>query len=289
MSKLQKALDYNKLKQKHKQHKELKKQLSFPLLASIKYDGNYITTQDNVFTTSGGLTYTHTDDGGVIFKDKHGVFLAERIYGKGLLGDRNKCNLRGSKTAQTSTGHTYKVFDHLTSEEYEAGKATTSYIERRKRLVKYINDSDFIAKEYHVENLEQLETLLTNVVKEGYEGLILRDPYGYWRHHKTSRTIDVCKYKKRPTVDLLCIDVVEGTGKYAGLIGSLTLQDKAGRIVNVGSGMSDDDRYRNPDYFIGRVVEVFYEQIVDTYIQPTFGDEYEGVLIRPDKTRDDID
>ena len=59
-----------------------------------------------------------------------------------------------------------------------------------------------------------------------------------------SRTIDFCKYKKRPTADLLCIDVAEGEGKYDKMLGSLVLQDFEGRIVSAGSGLRDNDRFR---------------------------------------------
>ena len=40
---------------------------------------------------------------------------------------------------------------------------------------------------------------------------------------------------------------------------------------------------QNPDYFIGKVIEVEYEQLLATYIQPTF------VCVRDDKTIEDID
>ena len=85
----------------------------------------------------------------------------------------------------------------------------------------------------------------------------------------------------RLTADLKCIDIIGGEGKYQGLIGSLVLINSSGVTVNVGSGMSDFDRQKPYDYYIGKIVEIKYEQVIDTYIQPIF------ICVREDKTKED--
>ena len=62
--------------------------------------------------------------------------------------------------------------------------------------------------------------------------------------------------------DLLCIGTTEGEGKYSKEIGALILRDKKGREVAVGSGLSDYDRSLDPLNFIGKVIEIGYEQII---------------------------
>jgi DNA ligase-1 len=124
--------------------------------------------------------------------------------------------------------------------------------------------------------------MLKEATSSGYEGIVMKNPMWEWKSTK-SRTVDFCKWKRRPTADLLCISTTEGTGKYEGMIGALVLQDSKGRVVQVGSGLNDDDRLVEPDNFIGNVVEIEYEQIMETYIQPTF------ITIRLDKTKEDID
>lgn len=291
MSKINKALDYNKLLQKQDKGKMLDKRLRKSIYIGRKYDGNYVTIKVEfgkvTFTTSGGHNYTHTDDGGNIFNYvRDGVYLAERIYMFGKLGDRVKCNLKGPRNKQHSTGHTYKVFDYLELDEYDAGYSLATF-EQRFKVVCQQFDSKYIATTKLIDS-SNLEVELTTLVEMGYEGLVGMDKDWKWSN-TTSRTIDFFKYKKRPTVDLLCYGTEEGEGKYEGMIGSLLLMDSEGRKVSVGSGMSDKDRRKDPSYFIGKIVEVFYEQILDTYIQPTFGDEYEGVLIRKDKNAGNID
>jgi ATP-dependent DNA ligase len=285
MTKINKALDLNKLFSEQKKGKLLKKNLTFPLFACTKYDGNYTinVVQDGKVRhyTSGGLTYTHTDNDDTFSSCIDGVYLAERISGKGKLGDRSNCNLRGPKTAQTSTKHNYKVFDYLTLVEYSNG-IVAPYNQRYYKLAISGIAIDNIAKHTTVYSQVDLDSLLAATVKAGYEGLMCMHSKWLWKDTK-SRTIEFCKYKKRPTVDLLCIDTLEGEGKYTGVTGSLVLQDSKGRIVKVGSGLSDSDRCKTPDYFIGKIVEIEYEHIMATYIQPTF------IAIRQDKTIGDID
>lgn len=292
MAKLHKALDFNKLKKSHEQGKLLKKQLKYPTYVGLKYDGHYAVVIKDFhavfFETSGGLGYTHADSHPFI-RIPQMVYLVERCSGEGKLGQRGGCALKGPKSAQISEGHWYKVFDALSFDEYIAGKSTRTYEVRRQWLKENL-PPDLITYDVLVHSEEELDQALEDAYNAGYEGVVGKDPSYIWRD-STSRIPAFFKYKKRPTADLLCIGTEEAgkSTKYAGLIGSLILQDSQGRIVSVGSGMSDEDRARDPRYFIDQVVEVFYEHINETYVQPTFGDDYEGVLVRWDKTSKDID
>lgn len=292
MSKINKALDINKLYSDQKQGKLLKKHLSFPLYAGIKLDGNYsvVIKQAHglvIYLSSGGHEYTPNEptrfDLPIV---PNGVYFIERIATDGKLGDRVRCALTGSIGAKVARDHTYMVHDMITLTDYEAGLSNTVYMDRRDKCRDLFGDQWIADRRIH--NHEELDQYLKDVVSYGYEGLMLKDPFWLWKDSK-SRKVELAKYKSRPTVDLLCVGATEGTGKYEGMIGSLRLEDSKGRIVDVGSGMSDEDRRRDPQHFIMKVVEVFYEQIIETYIQPTFGTEYEGVLVREDKTVLDID
>ncbi len=290
MAKINKALDLNKLFLEHKKGKLLKKFLRFPVYAGPKYDGNYTIVRvesfgNTQFISSGGHTY---DNNNPTFFEwlPRGVYIAERIANDGKLGDRRYCALTGPRGMQTAKNHKYMVHDYLTLDEYDKGSADENYVHRRARLREICGD--YWIADHLVHTQAELDIYLELITKKGFEGLMIKDPAWIWKDTK-SRKPELSKYKRRPTVDLLVIGVNEGTGKYEGMIGSLTLTDSKGRQVDVGSGMSDEDRAGLHTYYIGKVVEVFYEQIMDTYIQPTFGDEYEGVLIREDKTKEDID
>ena len=287
MTKINKALDYNKLLEDQAAGKLLKKHLSFPLIAHKKYDGNYVVIEVGedyrINHTSGGLAYTHTDYAGRIFDGADvGYYLCERIHGEGKLGARNRCNLRGPKDKQTSTGHNYKVFGMVTHEEYDQGHSCRKYVQHRADLVMTGIPEDVMVVGRPMHSREQLDAYLIEVVKDGYEGLMLYDYDWTWKDTKSRKT-SLSKYKKRRTADLLCIGTTKGEGKYEGLIGALVLQDSNGRVVSVGSGLSDTARHNSPSGFIGSVIEIEFEQIVDTYIQPTY------IRVRDDKTKEEID
>ena len=77
---------------------------------------------------------------------------------------------------------------------------------------------------------------------------------------------------------------MEGEGKYAGMLGALVLVDSEFRQVSVGTGFSDYERSFDPDeHFVGKVIEIKYEQIQDTYLQPSF------IQVREDKSPKEID
>ena len=85
---------------------------------------------------------------------------------------------------------------------------------------------------------------------------MLRDPDGLYVNN---RSANLLKYKKVKTMDLRVIDIVPGTGKYEDMIGSLTCRDDENTIlVNVGSGLSDEDRMMPDEYWKGNIVEVAY-------------------------------
>lgn len=105
-----------------------------------------------------------------------------------------------------------------------------------------------------------LDILLDKIVDQGGEGVMLRDPDATYQIGKRSNAL--LKYKKVQTMDLRVIDIEPGTGKYEDMIGSLVCMDDDKTIlVNVGSGLSDDDRDLDEDYFIGKIVEVAYFDI----------------------------
>jgi DNA ligase-1 len=124
----------------------------------------------------------------------------------------------------------------------------------------------------------EAKVLAKVLVNDGWEGLMCVEPDSLYTPGKRGNHIVKLKYRK--TADLLCIGVEPGEGKYKGMIGALTLKDSEGRVVSVGSGLNDTDRVLSNKY-IGRIIEIEYEQILDTYIQPTF------VCVRYDKQLSD--
>lgn len=258
---------------------------------SKKYDGNYVQIHkigDTVrFFTSGNKEFYIPEVAHELLTlSPDDSFILEAEYigtSKGKLGDRTKaCKLttyrtnfeKGLKTTFDSRER-FKVFDVIIPRNM-------SFQERLRRLQSLKLGNYLEVVEYSGKySLVMCKQIARDYANDGYEGAYIKHSGHIYLPGK--RINDAIKLKYRKTADLLCIDIIKGEGKYLGMIGSLVLQDSKGRIVAVGSGLNDNDRAKDFSTFLGQVIEVEYEQIIDTYIQPTY------IRIRKDKTIKEID
>jgi len=266
---------------------------------SIKYDGNYVQIEKigNIikFWTSGGKQFyiDHIADE-LLNRNPNTDFIIECEYigsSSGKLGDRTKAAKlttyrtdfsKGLKSITIPGNDIFKVFDCIYYKEYE-GQSMINFeypFRIRKQFLKLINFGTHIEAVSDFNKPFSLNTIkLKTFIDEGYEGLYLKHEDHMYEPGKRVNT--AIKLKHRPTTDLLCIGYEDGTGKYLGMIGSLILVDSYGREVSVGSGLSDHERSKDFEYFKDKIIEIEYEQIIDTYIQPTF------IRVREDKTEGD--
>lgn len=254
-------------------------------LVSIKYDGNYVQIHkkdDEVaFYTSGGKEFYLNDIANEL-KNISGDFILEGEYIETTDG---KLGCRGSAAKLT----TYRT---------NFSKGITSNIGDGKIIIFDIIDFELPAKDRAKElqnrfsgisNMPLVSHRLLSInnaivyakelANDGWEGVMAKHIDHMYVEGK--RVNDNIKIKRRMTADLLCTGVSVGKGKYEGLIGALTLVDSKGIEVDVGSGLTDQLRSMPYSFFVGKIIEIEYEQIIDTYIQPTF------VAIRNDKTESD--
>lgn len=259
-----------------------------------KYDGNYVQIhkigEDVKFFTSGNKQfYLHYIAREIcrIFAG-HDVIIEAEYLGnsEGKLGDRRhaaklttyRTAFEKGETPSAVVGKdTFMVFDILKHND----NPQIVFRERIKLLESFNNYSPYVKLVEFSEpmDLKFAKTLATIHVSKGYEGCYAKQASHMNMPGKRVNT--AIKLKIRPTADLLCIAVTVGEGKYKGKIGSLLLKDTFGRTCSVGSGLSDTERSLPKDYFIGKIIEINYEQILDTYIQPTY------VCIRADKQESD--
>ena len=284
----QKAKTYGKDK--------LKPQATDKWLVSIKYDGHQVFivkhNGDVSLYTSGWKPFRHD-----LIKQQikelpydNFVLIGEFIYDcDGRLGCREKSAILTTFRTNWSKGlrnelqderlSTIKIFDVL---DIVNDKLVTD-IKTHFRLYSLYKYETLNVEPIRITfcNLNEALKIAGIVTKKGYEGIMCIHPDSYYDIGK--RVHHAIKIKPRLTADLLCIGVTKGKGKYENLIGSLTLQDSKGRTVDVGSGLTDEDRQYTNYYYIDSVVEIEYEKISDTYIQPVFK------CIRRDKKHYEID
>ncbi len=105
---------------------------------------------------------------------------------------------------------------------------------------------------------EEAQKMFEDCIALGHEGAMMKNMDQKW---EPKRVKGIGKMKAENVADLIVVDVKEGTGKYQGLIGSLICQTSDGLLeVSVGSGFSDDERKLPFETYIGKIVEVMYNQ-----------------------------
>ena len=170
--------------------------------------------------------------------------------------------------AQTEDAY-LAVFDMLTLAEFKAGGTTKTAEVRRGRLIELdhhnlLPNSIRIVDAYSVnfdtdEGKAEFDKLNKTALAEGYEGLMIKPiDQGY----KCKRSHAWLKVKPFIEVTLSVVDVEEGTGKNAGMLGALVVEgEDDGKFfqLNVGSGLTDDmrkDVWAVKDSVIGQLVEI---------------------------------
>ena len=108
-----------------------------------------------------------------------------------------------------------------------------------------------------VYSLEEAKKLADDIIDRGGEGLILHaedvQPY-----QPGKRNASILKIKRGISVDLECLGVYLGKGKYSASVGGLLCRYKDGRIIRV-SGMTDIQRqvwFDHHDYIVGKIVQI---------------------------------
>lgn len=243
-----------------------------PVYASTKFDGVRLTTrvQDGIVsprTRSGKFL----DLQSLISSMKslpNGVYDGELVHGSGRQASRTK--ITGSVNRILS-GHmddiedyTYQIFDLLTLAEWDSRTCDRPLLTRLRELYDIDMSNEYIRSIQQKELLtaEDIEILFKHHIDRGFEGLILR----YMEHpYEWRRTANLIKKKAVLGCVLKCVGVIEGKGKYAGMIGALVCEGYISNKfinVNVGTGLNDFDRDMGEGYFINSDVEVDYNDIV---------------------------
>jgi len=250
----------------------------FPCIASTKYDGVRLLAFVSDAVDSAGITQSMVKlvlrSGKQIHiksleyemsKQPPGVYDGELVAGDGLqegrtkiTGSVNRC-LKGGAT--DIKDYTFCIFDYLLHEEW-AAEVSGPYIERVQELNKMTQNSKVrIADMYTMGSIDHVNELYAQKLAAGYEGLIIRQTYDPYEWKRSNKLI-----KKKAIFEgvLECYDTTEGTNKYEGMIGALMLRgtiDDKDILVKTGSGLSDHDREMPPQHFIGKDIEMLYNDI----------------------------
>lgn len=162
------------------------------------------------------------------------------------------------------------LFDAMPLADFEAGICKTKQSVRSDYIQKWVTAHEAQLPNVAVlgheevdldtdEGQKQYRAINARAIAGGYEGIMIKDPDADYR---CKRSVAWLKLKPFIEVSLEVTAVEEGTGKNVGRLGALVCSgtdDGKDITVNVGSGLSDDQRIEFWDLrneVIGNVVEV---------------------------------
>ena len=178
--------------------------------------------------------------------------------------DLEKYNLKLQEFKDIEKGLRFDVWDIISLDEFKKEVSFTPYKDRLENLNSLVNNlNTYIIKvidTHYVTSVDEAEIIAINYQKQGLEGAILKDIESIWENKTSKKQI---KFKAINDADLLCVGVEEGNGKNTGKVGALVLESKCKKLkVNVGSGLNGKQIELPFDYFIGKVIEVKYNEVI---------------------------
>lgn len=235
-----------------------------------KLNGNRATFYKGKMIARSGATYAglgHIVRAVSGFCSKHGVVLDGELVLKDSAGLTDNEAFRKATGILNSDGNKscicFMVFDMIPVSDFENANPKIPYSIRRRALD---NAQPMLESEnvhvlpvlYHGTNQSVIDSLLSKMVAEDKEGLMLNTDVPYIR----DRHRGILKVKRFYTMDLPVVGKEEGDGKLSGTLGALVLNYK-GNEVRVGSGFSDEERKELWEHEIrdGALCEVKYKEI----------------------------
>ena len=274
-----------------------KTKVKFPCIVQTKMDGMrfnaHVTNGDVVFRSRAGkdLAFEGLPIEADFQKLPEGVYDGEllvansdRKTGNGILTKFQK----GTGTVVVGRDIHAKVWDVIPVTDFAKGSCSIGYFERFQILsgtLKAARPKAIILVQtwLEVSDMEEAQTIYKEQLAHGEEGVILKDPKGPWEDKRVKHQV---KMKAELEADLRVTGFLPGAGKFEGKIGSLLVESADGKVKTaVGTGLNDEERSWDPKEFIGKIVAVKYNALIDdkktgqkSLFLPVF------VEIREDKT-----
>lgn len=169
---------------------------------------------------------------------------------------------------QTDKNLRIVLWDVVPYEKWTIGEYKESYHERFKYLFTFESDHVKVVEYEIVSNYDEALEFYRKQIANGYEGAVLKNFKMIWKNHTSTEQI---KLKAERECELRVISIENGQGKYEGKIGSLVCESSDKLLkVNVGSGLTDTDRDMSPSAFVGKVISVKFNEVIQSDSKDTY-------------------
>lgn len=251
---------------------KVKGTINFPVVASEKLDGVYclayvLNGECHIYSRTGEV-YTSLEhlkpELIVLAKESQCEIIIFEAYTEGVSQPTISGWCRDTKKQHTAV-EAY-VHDALMFPEFATCDTESGYGDRIDYLrfifnCKTLSDFQYVhlVEPKLVCSYKGLMRMAEDIWSRGGEGVVYRDYFAGYMAGKRNSTM--VKVKKAVSFDLKVIAIKEGTGKYAGSTGYLICQDRKGKTVKVGSGLTDEQRRTwwslwGYDEIIGKIVQI---------------------------------
>lgn len=186
----------------------------------------------------------------------------DRKTGNGII---NQCI---QKTALQSDADCVclRLWDSVPLKEYWEGIYKKEYNSRLRKISKFIasvnNSAVQLIETQRVFSLEEAQAFYRRMRKLGKEGAVLKNVFGFWKDYTSP---DQIKMKNISDAELRVVEWEFGDKgkKFEKCMGRLHLQTDDQQLkVSVGTGFSDEDRSKQREYYLGKIVTVEFESII---------------------------
>ncbi len=234
--------------------------------SQVKMDGMYAAVSNKQVITRNGSVFPYellpadlkedmaklsdrVELNGELLVVRNGAYLS-RKEGNGILNSL----LQGTEIPE-GCSLVYVAWDGTYSSDYADRWMCLTLDCKRFNTIKQVENRMVHSYEEAVQHFQEM-------LSYGLEGTVLKHPVNIWRDGTSKHQV---KFKIEADIDLICTCVVEGTGKYKGMLGALQLESACGKVkVDCGTGFTDKQRkelFDNPP--IGKVIEIKANDLLD--------------------------
>jgi ATP-dependent DNA ligase len=226
--------------------------LMIDLLGNLIKEMTVISKRNNFVILGEGLV-----------KSKDGFHILDRKTGNGIINKAIKHTITEDEASRVFLS----VWDIIPLADWKEGKCNIPYdvrFERLSSMVEALNDEGYdrigIIDTRTVENYDEAEFFFDEMIEDDQEGAVLKNAKGIWKD-TSSGSKDQVKMKLKDPADLICVGTIPHT-KNPVWIGSLVLESSDEIIkVSTGSGLTEGDRQEFPEHYIGKIIEMEYNEI----------------------------
>ena len=176
-------------------------------------------------------------DGELLVAGRDDRYLS-RKEGNGIL---NK-SLHGTISEKEAEMVRFVVWDIIPAIDYDRGRGAIPYWKTLEMMKKTFSSCKMVSvvESREVAGKDEAFVHFQQMLNRGEEGTILKNRNMVWEGKRSKSCV---KFKIIIENTLKAVAIEEGTGKYRGMAGAVTVQTSDGLIeVNVGSGFTDEER-----------------------------------------------